>query len=356
VTAVADLLCVLSRQQFDACHVARVLRVSRLADAVEWERVARIAEDDGVAPIVSMNLARCAGSGIDVPSAVLQRLDAALLENVALKMQRRTQVVDGLLKLEAVGYDALLLKSTALEALGVYRQPWVTVARDADMVLRIRNAGGTADHERAVRWALYTNGVECDRFDHHDVTLHDVVRLSFADIWSDARELSLDGARAWVPSPEDHLILLCINACRKRFFRLKSLFDIAESIASDPVDWDGLTRRALATGCGAVVLTALLATGHTVGTTSVLEVDGLTPPARRRVVDATTRAALALHARGWASAGPWPSVARVAGAALQYGSFSPAQCWRSARASLFHREHPPQVPAQDAAPGPHASL
>ena len=74
------------------------------------------------------------------------------------------------------------------------------------------------------------------------------------------------GYAVYVMSPEDMLLTTCINSCRKRFFRLKSLCDIAESINKYRcLNWEKLIRDARAYQCNNIVYTALLITKMTLG-------------------------------------------------------------------------------------------
>jgi hypothetical protein len=59
------------------------------------------------------------------------------------------------------------------------------------------------------------------------------------DVWSKTKETTFQGQKVLVMSPEDMLLAACINSCRKRFFRLKSLCDIAEIINYfKELDWE----------------------------------------------------------------------------------------------------------------------
>jgi hypothetical protein len=74
------------------------------------------------------------------------------------------------------------------------------------------------------------HGFEYDFFEHHDVTMNGVLPVDFQAIWQEAVAVDYRGERTLVMRTEDLLLAVCINACRKRFFRLKSLFDIAEIV------------------------------------------------------------------------------------------------------------------------------
>ena len=66
--------------------------------------------------------------------------------------------------------------------------------------------------------------------------------------------------------PEDMLISLCINSCRKRFFRLKTLVDITETIEKyTDLNWPEFNRKAGLYGCRNIVYAAFFVTQMTVG-------------------------------------------------------------------------------------------
>jgi hypothetical protein len=256
------ILCLCARQELLPAHREEVAALAR-RDSIPWEEVRVTAERHGVAPIIGVNLARC-GDGLGIPAETAGRFEMALFENAAFKEGEAERLAAGLVRLAEVGFDALLLKSTALE-LEVYDGPWVTVSRDIDLVLRLRPGRERGPEEKAVRRKLYRSGIECDLDDHHDVTMNGVLPVSFERIWADARPVRYRGAEAWVMSPEDLLISLCVNAARKRFFRLKGLFDIAETARRLPLDWNRLADRVRGFRCGGIVRTALLATDATLG-------------------------------------------------------------------------------------------
>ena len=109
-----DILVALTRLRFTASWQERVAELSH-GSPVDWEAVAAIAAAEGVAPIVGVNLEACGAAVTNVPAAVTERLQLALFENVALKLARRRQLVEGLAHFDVRGYDVLLLKSAALE-------------------------------------------------------------------------------------------------------------------------------------------------------------------------------------------------------------------------------------------------
>jgi hypothetical protein len=96
--------------------------------------------------------------------------------------------------------------------------------------------------------------------------MNSVLPVDFHRIWQDAAKISFGGQDVWIMSPEDMLISTCINSCRKRFFRLRSLCNIAEIIDKYPdLNWAELLEKAGTYDCHTIVYTALLVTTMTVG-------------------------------------------------------------------------------------------
>ncbi|HWN44402.1 MAG TPA: nucleotidyltransferase family protein [Thermoanaerobaculia bacterium] len=236
-----------ARQDFREEHR---LAVEALAP-FDWEKVAAVAESHGVAPIVGANLKA-------------ENLQRAFFENVLIKAQEAERLARGIARLREAGYQVMLLKGTALDLL-VYREPWVTTSKDSDLLLRPAPGRRLSDDEREVRLSLYRSGIECDLLRHHDVDMNGVLPVRFDRIWESALPVDFHGQEAFVMSPEDLLISLCINSCRKRFFRLKHLFDIAETVRRLDIDWDRLAACAREDRCEGIVYAALHVTKETLG-------------------------------------------------------------------------------------------
>jgi hypothetical protein len=249
-------------------------------------------------------------------------LEAAVFENALHKEQDARDLADGLARLREVGLEALLLKGASLDLL-VYAEPWVVSSRDTDLLLRPLPGYRPVPEEKAVRRALYRAGVECDLLGHHDLDMHGTLPVSTEPIWRAARRIDFRGAEAWVMGAEDLLISLCINACRKRFFRLKGLFDVAETVACAGIGWERLGHRARRSRCEGIVLAALLAARETVGCAlpeGALAELGVRP-GRARLLELLVAGA---------------RMERTLALPLVYASLRPGQAWRSLRVALGH--------------------
>jgi hypothetical protein len=348
VTREDRLLCLCARQEFLPEHRQAVEGLCR-GGAVRWGRLAAAAERHGVLPIVGANLRTCDAG---LPEALAARCELAVLENAAVRERDADRLAGGLARLREVELEAMLLKGTAL-ALSVYAEPWVVASQDIDLVLRPTGPGWAKGkgEEKKVRYALYTNGVECDLETHHDVTMNGVLPVDFARIWREARPVDFRGVPAWVMSPEDLLISLCVNCCRKRF-RLKGLFDVAETLRrGEPLDWTRLGALAREGHCEGIVYVALVTAQGALGA-------GLPPGSLEFLRISRVRAALLRSLiRVLLADAPFTGRSgRPLTLGLAYASLRPAEAWRSVRYSLTHppkhKGEDPNAPARPAVAGP----
>jgi hypothetical protein len=323
------LLYGLLRQRFTAVDQVRVTAICQ-EGPVDWSRVADVAVEEGVAPIVGVNLAQCAAVTATIPARVTTRLQQALFENVATKLRRRRQLADGVTLFQERGYDVLVLKSAALDAAGVYRHPWVTCARDVDLILRRTPGSAPALDEWAVRALSRDNGVECEINGHHDVSIYGLIDLPFDVMWRASTASALPDSPAQVVHhlcAEDLLITLCMNACRQRYFRLKALFDVAETVAHFPgVSWAVVEARARGAQASGIVFAALCAVDETIGlpTSTRQAYQRFVSPTRARVIRALVRATCDSDSYHWSGV-----------LALRYAGFTNRQRFLSAQRSAL---------------------
>jgi hypothetical protein len=159
----------------------------------------------------------------------------------------------------------MLVKGAALDIL-VYDQPWYTVLNDIDLVVRAGRDDLSAQLIAEIRQHRRGFPLECDFWEHHDLTMNQTLPVNFQRIWADATPVTFRGERVFVMSPEDLLIAACINSCRKRYFRLKALCDIAAILKRyEELNWEILVNKARDYDCQTMVFAALLTTELTVG-------------------------------------------------------------------------------------------
>jgi hypothetical protein len=258
------LLFACTRQEFLPDH-RQVVRDICHREAIDWDTVFSLANLHGVAPLVYSNLQRCDPIQLELPPTVISQFQAEFYRSAARQGYFAQRLTDILRFLKKKSIDVMVVKGVALGLL-VYERPWYTVAADIDIVLRVKREALSVHDVRQIGDYMYGLEIEYDYFEHHDVSMNGILPVDFHQIWQAAAKIDFRGQEVWVMSPEDLLLSVCINSCRKRFFRLKALCDIAETVNRYPeLDWAGFSVKTRAYECQNIVYTALMATKNTVG-------------------------------------------------------------------------------------------
>ncbi|MBV7333621.1 nucleotidyltransferase family protein [Chloroflexi bacterium TSY] len=257
-----EILLLCTRQTFSEIHLKELLSYS-YAEMLDWEYLFSAAQEHAVAPLVSINLERAASSGLPIPHNVHHKFKLARYRSVKLAEKRSDRFKQVVSFLQTKSIEAMPIKGAALDLL-VYEQPWFTVSNDIDMVLRPTEVTLDDQDMTEIKHFFHGLNIEYEFFQHHDVVMNGVLPIDFQRIWADADHIEFRGQNMLVMSPEDMLISLCINSCRKRFFRLKALCDIAETVHKyQDMDWGGFVQKAKAYDCQHIVYTALFVTNET---------------------------------------------------------------------------------------------
>jgi hypothetical protein len=282
------LLFACARQHLQPAHRQIVADICR-SETIKWDVLCSTAETHSVAPLIYANLRQC---GADVPAAVAARFRFCTACNLAAKEDKAKKLAELVSFFDSKSIDVMLVKGVALDVL-VYEQTWYITSNDADIVMRMRVEDQTNQEEREILSRMCRRGwipldetkpaaralreiwsqicrhsdwLECNYFEHHDVTMTDVLPVDFQRIWTDAVRVEFRGQSVFVMSPEDLLIATCINSCRKRFFRLKAVCDIAEIVRKySDLRWDALVQKARDYDCSLIVYAALFVAQTTVG-------------------------------------------------------------------------------------------
>jgi hypothetical protein len=293
------LLYHLTRQDFDAGQAAAVVALCAQAP-VDWEAALALAREHHVAPLVYRNLAGLPVGELKVPPGVLGGFKRSQVDNLLLNKDARQALEQALALFGAQGLEVMLVKGSALNLL-VYDQPWYTLSWDIDLVTRLprqaippaaRQAIETAFAVRNQAEQRYTTKVEYDFYSHHDVTMNGLLPVDMSAVWRAARPVRLGAGQAWVMGAEDLLITAAISACRKRYFKLKNLCDLAEITHRLPgLDWQAVAARACAYRCSAIVYAALRVTCLTLGGQVPAEVFPrlAVPPPQAALIDRLAR-------------------------------------------------------------------
>lgn len=280
------LLYLCCRQEMPEDMLAQVVAISD-ANFVNWNRLFDLAHRHGVAPLVFHNLQAAIARGVYVPAEVVGRFKLSTYQNITSKARQTETLTSVLASLQELDVDVMTVKGMALDLL-VYDECWYTVAQDIDIVMRPRRRNGVKDDQARIVECVQGRDIEYEFYEHHDVTLNHALNVDFQEIWHDAKTVELSGHTLYLMCPEDMLLAACINSCRKRYFRLRSLCDIAEIIGRLPdLDWSVFVRKARHYRCNHIAYSALTATQQTVGCSlpdgMIDELDVSAP--RRYVVD-----------------------------------------------------------------------
>ncbi len=336
------LLLAFARQHLTEAHRAQIERLCS-DHAIDWTALFHQAEIHRIAPLIGHHLQSLDPDALGVPPPVQRQFKLAQYSSALLQERRRHVLVEALRFFREAGIRAMLIKGGALAEL-VYAFPWLTVSEDIDLVLDVRRSEIDETTHRLFERRLYGSGIEFDYFEHHDVTLNGVLPVDFQRIWEDARPISIGDETVYVMSPEDLVLSLCINSCRKRYLRVKSLFDIAETLARYPtLAWDVLVDRAKRYRCNNIVYTALLTVQRTIGGDNISsEMLGALNVPRGQALLIRGLLATLLHTLSLRSVQAAPDIparelfGRHVGLSLLlvYATYSPWQAWAKVRQAV----------------------
>jgi hypothetical protein len=267
------ILCLFTRQKFTPDHIQQAAELCRQRPP-DWGYILETAEKGGVAPLVYVNLSRSLSAGVEAPPETIARFKRAYVQNILVKKDTAGILNLALGLLGQKNLEVMLVKGAA-HSLVVYDQPWYTVSGDVDLVIgtpqgRV-SAGDRAQIDHFFKQynddaARHRVSFEYDYGVHHDFTMNDVVAVDSNLVWDEAHKVHCGDFEVRVMRPEDMLIAACINSCRKRYFRLKSMCDIATILEKYPqLDWELLADRARDWSCRGIVYTAVQVTRAVLG-------------------------------------------------------------------------------------------
>jgi len=259
-----QLLYIATRQDFQEGHKSAVRDLARSND-VDWGLVYETAAQHGVAPLIFANVISKDGEALHIPEDIAHKFELNTYSQVIEKKKSAQRLKEALAFFSERGIDVMLAKGIALEQL-VYDHPWFTVTQDIDLILKRRLDEISSKELHDIQHTMHNSGIEYDFYSHHDLNINGALPVDFDHIWSDAYPATLYDQQVYLMTPEDLLISVCINSCRKRFFRLKSLCDIAETVRKFPtLDWERLAEKAELYDCSPIIYTALQVTDRTLG-------------------------------------------------------------------------------------------
>ncbi len=268
------ILFLCTRQTFTDDHKELVINHCQ-ENTIDWKYIFQLAMKDGVISLVGQNLFQIHPDILNIPPSYLTDFRKIQMRNIAIKKLMEIRMTEILSYFDQKDIDVMLIKGEALNFM-VYKEPWFTISTDIDLILRPRYKKVFSDNEiHGIGHFLHKYNklntimkqhIEFDIYEHHDVTMNRILPIDFDQIWDDAKKIPAYGNEIHIMTPEDTLIAIAINSCRKRFFRLKSLCDIAEVVQTFPeLNWTDLIRKAKLYHCNNILFTAFYVTQSTIG-------------------------------------------------------------------------------------------
>jgi hypothetical protein len=259
-----EILFACTRQVFGVSHKRVIFRICK-KNAISWERVFTTSEEHGVAPLVYANLIQNNTLALNIPPEVVHKFRLYVYRAALRKEMQDRRLLEALAFFQERCMEVMLIKGAAFDFL-IYNRPWVTDAKDIDLILHCKRDSISEEAFWEIQHFLYGSRIEYDFYEHHDVNINGALRIDFDRIWDEARWTQYHGYWVSFMPFDDMLITACINSCRKRFFRLKSLCDIAEIAERlSLTDWDQFCQKARQYNCANIVFTALYVTQKTLG-------------------------------------------------------------------------------------------
>jgi len=267
------VLCLCTRQNFEKKHQQKIIDVCQ-RQTIHWDIVLATADKHQITPIVYINLSRIPNEKINIPSPFLALFKKTQIRNIFIKRRTEAALEKVLALFNQKGIDVMLVKGEALDYV-VYDQPWYTISLDVDLVIRVREDELTEGYRGEILELLedlnhernpFKKHIEYDFYEHHDITMNNILPVNWNRIWAEAIKIQIKGYDVFVMTPEDTLLATAITSCRKRFFRLKSLCDLATIIEKYPtLDWKIVISKAHEYKCNTILYTALVVTQSVLG-------------------------------------------------------------------------------------------
>ncbi len=279
-----QILLTCARREFTDAHQQFVLEVCQ-QEEIDWDLLYWTARVHGVAPLIFVNLLRCLDGGIVITSKVMESFRFEFAQNLVTKQRLAVEIERVLAFFDREGLDVMLVKGAALDLLVYHPHPY-TVSRDVDLIVRRREEDISEETLKGITDLLRHLPLEYDFYGHHDLDLNGVLPINFESIWDEANQIQFRGRPVFVMTPEDLLITACISSCRKRYFNLKALCDIAGIMSAYPeMNWEDVVGNTKLYRCENIVYAGLIVAEMTLGCELPAEVPD-------RLVDNPVRAAI----------------------------------------------------------------
>jgi hypothetical protein len=272
--------CCLGSGRTDSSHELVCQSVRR---PLKWESLLRLAEHQGVVPILYQSLSTL---GSEVPPASLALLKQRYETNLHRTLFLARELIRILDPFDALGIDVLAYKGLAL-AESLYGDIALRQAGDIDLLIRSRdlsrvkgalNEAGYSPHlllNEAEERAYLASGYECAFDSDLGRNLLEVqwalqprfyaVDFDMEAMFRRATTVSVAGRNVKTPSPEDLFLILSLHAAKHVWGRLIWLCDIAQILKLPILNWNWIFETAQSLGIVRILQVTLLLTNRLLG-------------------------------------------------------------------------------------------
>lgn len=259
-----------------------------LQGAIDWQRLIQIAAYHGVLPLLHQSLTNQAIDQNAIPQTTRQHLQNYCRIN-GIRSLGFTQELLRLLKVfKAHGIDVIPYKGPVLSVMA-YGNVVLRQYRDLDFLIHPEDFSKIEeilvsenyynrdpDMSRAQRSIYFQSSCEYT-FMNQDNTVAlephwDILPRRFCislkpqDLWQHQVSVSLLGTPTSTFSPEEMLLVVCLNGAKDRWKKLKLICDVAQLLHMYPtMDWDRLLERTSILGCRRILFLGLFLANRLLG-------------------------------------------------------------------------------------------
>jgi hypothetical protein len=230
-----------------------------VARPLDWSRVSDSAYQMGLYPLLYIHIKEVQHCHL-VPQEFMNRIKKAYHENTARNMLLYHELKRIIRAFRSAGIDAILLKGAALAKI-VYEDIGLRSMSDLDILVKQEDVVHIEEIMSSLNYVSVV-GQQEEKWDekhfhlpqykhrenntvveiHRNITEKSIF-LDTDQWWKRARPVTIDGCDAYIPSPEDMLIHLCIHLYNHGYVNnimLRGLCDINETIVhyKDEVNWN----------------------------------------------------------------------------------------------------------------------
>jgi hypothetical protein len=255
---------------------ARTARLQSLIEAgVDWQRVAHLAQLQGVMPLVYRYVTTAMGDAL--PAAALTNLRPVYHGNAVRNLSLARELVRITTLLDRIGGEPIAIKGPAL-AIAAYAAVTMRQFTDLDLLVReaamplavetllhagysLRAGSDLADLRRSMAYELaMTMPGALGELDIHWrlIPAYFPLALDGEDLWRDAVRVELEGGALRTLGPADHLLFICAHGAKHGWEALGGISDLAELIKISSIDWHTVSRRAERAGARRALALGLL--------------------------------------------------------------------------------------------------